>query len=688
MGNPDSKAVEKRIKELRKTLECHNRKYYEEAAPEISDFEYDKLMRELMDLEKAHPEFLALDSPSRRVGGAPLKQFDTVEHRFPMLSLDNTYSREELLEFDERVRKGLGGRERIDYYVEEKIDGVSISLIYEKGVLMLGVTRGDGRFGDNVTGNIKTIRTIPLRIVSRGGGSFSAVPELLEVRGEIYMPRKSFDRLNGEKIRKGEEPFANPRNACAGSLKLLDPKIVAERDLNIFVHGKGSLRGALPSSYHEFIGSLAAFGFRVIKNAKLCRGIETVLQFIEEHRQTVDSLDYDIDGMVVKVDSFADQEILGATSKSPRWMIAYKYPAERKETTLCGIEIQVGRTGVLTPVAILEPVRIAGTMVSRASLHNRDEIERLDVRVGDRVLVEKSGLIIPKVIEVVKEKRPERLRKFAFPKHCPVCGGKVMSLSKENEDEEEVAVRCINLACPAKLKASLKHYAQRSAMDIEGLGEALIGQLVDSGMVKDLSDLYSLDFEKVVLLEGMGKKSAENLFKGITESKQRTLARLIFALGIPNVGERGGEILADRFDSLDGFMAAKKDDLMNIHEIGPVVARSIIDFFSQEGTKTVIRNLKETGVHFSIKEKKDSDVFSGKTFVVTGALKGYSRQEIEALIKRLGGSVTSSVSKKTSFLVLGAEPGSKYDKARELGVPVLSEEEFLKLADKTRHSFL
>lgn len=672
MQGKGSGAVNKRIEELRRTIKRHNTKYYIEAAPEISDFEYDKLMRELIDLEKEHPEFLTPDSPSQRVGGMPLRQFETVEHLAPMLSLDNTYSHDELRGFDERVRKGLG-KENVDYYVEEKIDGVSISLVYQKGILQLGATRGDGRFGDNVTENIKTVRAIPLKIPVPGAKTLF-FPAVLEVRGEVYMPRKSFNRLNEEKEANGEELFANPRNACAGSLKLLDPRLVSRRDLSIFVHGRGATEGKIPPTYHEFIQMLSGLGFRVIRNAKLCRGIEEVILFIEEHAQALENLDYDIDGMVVKVDDFRDQEVLGATSKSPRWMIAYKYPAEKKETVLLNIEIQVGRTGVLTPVAILEPVHIAGTTVSRASLHNRDEIERLDVRIGDRVLVEKSGLIIPKVVGVLKDKRPKGLKKFTFPEKCPVCGGKASSSG------EEVAVRCINLACPAQLKACLRHYAQRSAMDIEGLGEVLIEQLVDSGMVPDPSGLYYLDPERIAALERMGKKSAENLFKGITESKRRTLARLIFALGIPDVGERGGEILADHFDSLESLMQAKEEDLLSIHEIGPVVARSIVDFFSQEGTKTVIRKLKEAGVDFSIKDKKESSVFAGKTFVVTGTLKGYSRQEIEALIKRLGGGVTSGVSKKTSYLVCGEEPGSKYDKALELGVPVLREEEFNKLA--------
>lgn len=667
----DKREIKKAIEKLRENIEFHNSKYYIEARPEISDYEYDQLMKKLMALEAECPEFQSPDSPSQRVGGAPLKEFRTVEHRVPMLSMDNTYSAEELREFDKRVRKGLE-KDRVAYHVEEKIDGVSISLVYENGKLVMGVTRGDGRSGDDVTENIKTIRSIPLRIPSYGSTLKGAAPEVLEVRGEVHMPRKSFLKLNRQKEKLGEELFANPRNACAGSLKLLDPKLVAERDLNIFVHGRGFIQGEVPGTQHALMSFFRELGFRTIASGRLCQGIEEVIRFIEAHKGMIEKLDYEIDGMVVKVDSFRDQDILGLTSKAPRWMIAYKYPAERKETLLQDIQVQVGRTGTLTPVAILEPVRIAGTTVSRASLHNRDEIERLDVRIGDHVLVEKSGLVIPKVIAVVKEKRKRSLPKFEFPKKCPVCGDRVISR------EGEVAVRCVGLSCEAQLKARIRHYAQRAAMDIEGLGWALIEHLVDKRMTRDLADIYYLNFDKVAAMERMGEKSAQNVLSGIEASKKRPLPRLIYALGIPDIGEHVAELLAETHDSLDDLMRDREQDLERIHEIGPVAAHSVVDFFAQKGNLEVIHKLKKAGVHFSLKEKR-SGRLRGKTFVITGTLQKYSRPEAEAAIRLAGGRVASSVSKSTDYLVVGEEPGSKHDKARQLGVPILNEKQFTEM---------
>ncbi len=672
----DNQKAKTEIEKLRQAIEHHNRKYYLEARPEISDFEYDRLLKKLIQLESEHPEFFSPDSPSQRVGGAPLKEFKTFEHKIQMLSMDNTYSAEELREFDKRVRKALE-QEAVDYYIEEKIDGVSIALIYENGWLKTAATRGDGRFGDDVTENIKTIRSVPLKIPAAESKFKGPAPKTLEARGEVYMPRQSFLKLNREKEKIGEEPFANPRNACAGSLKLLDPKLVAKRDLNIFIHGRGLLEGREVSSQHDLMIFLKDLGFHVIESGKICRDMEEVIKFIEKHKEGIEKLDYEIDGIVVKVDSFKDQEILGVTSKSPRWMIAYKYPAERKKTLLKDIQVQVGRTGALTPVAILEPVGLSGTTVSRASLHNRDEIERLDVRVGDYVLVEKSGLIIPKVVGVVKEKRKKGLLKFRFPKHCPVCGSKVVSR------EDEVAIYCVNLGCVAQLKGRIRHYAQREAMDIEGLGTALIEQLVDSKMAGDLADLYYLDIQKVEDLERMGRKSAENLFAGIEASKKRPLARLIYALGIPDVGEHMGEILAEHFDSLEELMAAGEEELMKIHEVGPVAASSIVDFFKQQGTREVLRKLKKAGIHFALKEKR-SEALRGKTFVITGTLKNFSRMETETLIKNAGGRVSSSVSKNTDYLVLGEDPGSKYEKAQKLRIAILGEEELAKMAGKKK----
>ena len=667
-----------KIEKLRKEIESHNRKYYVEAKPVISDQEFDHLLQELIELEEGFPEFKTPDSPTQRVGGAPLKEFKTVRHEIPMLSMDNTYSYDELREFDERVKKGLG-RSQADYFAEEKIDGVSIALIYRKGLFVLGATRGDGKFGDDVTENLKTIRDIPLRIPAYGIKFTGKIPEILEVRGEVYMPHKSFEKCNREKEKAGEELFANPRNACAGTLKLLDPKLVAKRELSIFCHGLGVLKGVSIKTQSELFEFFRTVGFKTIRHTKEAKDIEEVIKFAETFKDKRAELDYDIDGLVVKVNRFDDREQLGVTSKAPRWMIAYKYPAERAETILEDIEISVGRTGALTPVAILKPVRLSGTTVSRASLHNQDEIERLDARVGDHVLVEKSGEIIPKVIAVLNEKRKKNLRKFQFPDTCPVCGSKAVSIG------DEVAIRCVSLGCSAQLKGRIKHFAMRDAMDIEGLGDVLVEQLVDRKLAKDLADLYYLDINQVASLERMGKKSAENLFDGIETSKSRELYRLIYGLGILNVGEHAAQILADRFRNLDKLMDLTEEELCGIREIGSVTAKSIVDFFKQSATHKIIEKLRKAGVRFNVVEsKKEGTPFSGKTFVVTGALKNYSRSEAEQLIRRLGGYASSSVSKKTDFLILGEEPGSKYDKAKEFGVKILKEDEFSKMAARSK----
>lgn len=666
--------AKKEIERLSLEIERHNYRYYVEAQPEISDVEFDKLMRRLMDLEEAFPEFKSPHSPTQRVGGAPLKVFRTVEHKIPMLSLDNTYTFEELGEFDQRVKRFLA-KEKVAYFVEEKIDGVSISLTYEKGRLISGVTRGDGRFGDEVTKNIKTVRAIPLVIPAPGAGFKGKVPEVLEVRGEIYMPGASFENLNREKEKRGEELFANPRNACAGSLKLLDPRMVSERGLSIFIHGLGLMKGeAVPPSQSEAFEFFKSLGFRTISYTRPCVHIQEVEEFIRWFQPKRDTLDYEIDGMVVKVDSFQDQKALGQTTHAPRWMIAYKYPAERKETVVEDIQIQVGRTGALTPVALLKPVRISGTTVSRASLHNRDEIERLDVRRGDHVLVEKSGEIIPKVMEVLKEKRKKALPKFKFPDRCPVCGGRAESWAGE------VAVRCVNFGCPAQLKARIRHYAQRDAMDIEGLGEVWINTFVDKGLIKGLADIYRLDFDKVKNLERMGEKSAQNLFSGIEASKKRPLQRLIYGLGILNVGEHAADLLARRFKSLDRLAETNQDELSALREIGPVTAESIVRFFREPGTKKVLTELCQAGVRIDRVEKvKAEGPLVGKAVVITGTLEHYERTEAEALVRRLGGHPSGSVSRKTDFLVVGKEPGSKFEKAKELGVKIISEAEFEKL---------
>lgn len=673
----DRAEAKRELKKLREEIRRHNYKYYVEAKPVISDFEFDKLMRRLIQLEETFPEFKTPDSPTQRVGGEPVKAFRSIEHKIPMLSLDNTYTFEELEEFDTRVKKFLA-KDKVDYFVEEKIDGVSISLTYEKGKLALAATRGDGKFGDDVTENIKTIRALPWVIPAPGAKFQGKIPEILEVRGEIYMPEASFEKLNKEKEKRGEELFANPRNVCAGSLKLLDPKLAAERGLSIFIHGLGYVKPSpgvtLPRTQSEMFQYFRSLGFRTIEYTHVSPNIKDAEEFIRLFQPKRDSLDYEIDGMVVKVDSFEDQKALAQTSHSPRWMIAYKYPAERKETVIENISIQVGRTGVLTPVAYLKPVKISGSTVSRASLHNRDEIERLDVRVGDHVMVEKSGEVIPKVMEVIKEKRKKTLPKFKFPDECPVCGGRAQKFG------HEVAVRCINFACPAQLKARVRHYAQRSAMDIEGLGEVWIHTFVEKGFIKDLADIYYLDKEKVKNLEQMGEKSAQNLFDGIEASKKRPLQRLIYGLGILNAGERAADLLAREFKSLARIEKASQEELSVIREIGPITAESIVKFFKESGTQKVLAKLEKAGVRSDLVEEiKTSGPLAGKTVVITGTLKNYSRTEIEALVRRLGGYPSGSISKKTQFLVAGGEAGSKLAKAKELGIKILSESEFEKL---------
>ncbi|MBI3316567.1 MAG: NAD-dependent DNA ligase LigA [Candidatus Omnitrophica bacterium] len=673
------KEAQTQIERLRQEIEMHNRHYYLESRPVISDFEFDKLMHRLIELEKKFPDLATSDSPTQRVGGAPLSAFKQVKHRIPMLSLDNTYSSEELRDFDQRVHKFLG-RDNVEYFVEEKIDGVSLSLIYENGLLIRGLTRGDGRTGDDVTENVKTIRSIPLRLNARKASYPGKLPKLLEIRAEAFIPHKSFDAINEEKERRGEELFANPRNACAGTLKQLNPKIVAARKLDALIHGLAFMEGnpRAIQSQKEAFEFFQALEFKTILHFKLCKNIEKVEEFIEAFRDKRATLDYDTDGMVVKVNSFRDQKALGGTSKSPRWAIAYKYPAERAETILEDIRIQVGRTGVLTPVAILKPVQLSGTTVSRASLHNQDEIERLDVRIGDYVRIEKSGEIIPKVIEVVTTKRIKNLSKFHYPKNCPVCGGKATKLGAE------VAVRCISPTCPAQLKGKIRHFAQRDAMDIEGLGQVWIDTFVEKGWLKDVADIYGLDSKKVEGLERMGKKSTENLFRGIEESKRRSLERIIYGLGILDVGEHAAHLLAQKFGDLRELAKARREDLERIREIGPVTAASLYEFFHETETKKLMEKLVRAGVRFDFVEKiKLATPFSGKTVVITGTLEKFERTKAEAMIRSLGGHPSGSVSKKTDFLVCGQEAGSKLNKAKELGIKILDEKAFVKMLEES-----
>ena len=663
------------IERLREEIRRHDRLYYVENEPKISDHKYDTLLKRLEELERSNPEFMTPDSPTQRVAGEPVGSFAVVEHKAQMLSMDNTYNHDELRGFDARVKKNLGG-EKYDYVVELKIDGVSVALTYEDGRFIRGATRGDGFKGDDISVNLKTIRSIPLKLEAPEGAE---IPKLMEVRGEVYMRHESFEKINKAKEKAGEELFANPRNAAAGSLKLLDPRIVAKRGLDLFIHGLGYSEGIPFRSQSGLFDGLRDLGFRVNPNFKKCPAIDEVLKFCDIWQKKRRELEYDIDGMVVKVDSFAQQKKLGATTKSPRWMIAYKYPAERVETKLLDIKVQVGRTGVLTPVAVLKPVFVAGTTVAHASLHNQDEIERKDVRLGDTVIIEKAGEIIPQIVEVVKSKRTGKEKKFGIPKECPVCG------APTKREEGEVAFRCENVFCPAQLKESLIHFASRAAMDIEGLGEAMVDQLVDKKLVRDYGDIYYLKFAQLRELERMGDKSAQNLLVAIEKSKGNRLNRLIFALGIRHAGEHIADVLAKRFQSIDKLSQQKAENLIQVKEIGPVVAESIHEFFSSRISRKVLDRLAKAGVKMGEKSHPASSAkLAGKSFVFTGELKNYSRTDAEQLVRDLGGTVSSNVSNKTDFVVIGEAPGSKYGKAKKLGVKIIGEKEFEKILKEKR----
>ncbi|MFH0771298.1 MAG: NAD-dependent DNA ligase LigA [Candidatus Omnitrophota bacterium] len=669
----DSAGIKEKIEKLREEIRFHDRLYYVENKPKISDQSYDLLLKKLQKLEEERPEFITPDSPTQRVAGAAVGGFVVVEHKVQMLSMDNTYNHKELREFDERVKKNLGGG-IYEYIAELKIDGISVSLTYDNGIFVRGATRGDGLKGDDVSANLKTIMSIPLKL---SAPKARELPKYMEVRGEVYMKHESFAKINKEKEEAGEELFANPRNAAAGSLKILDPGIVARRGLDIFAHGIGYSEGALFESQLELLEELKELGFRVNPNYKRCFDIEEVLRYCDSWKEKRHSLNYDIDGMVVKVSSFAQQNKLGRTAKSPRWMIAYKFPAERVETKVLDIKVGVGRTGVLTPVASLRPVLVAGTTVSHASLHNIDEIRRKDVRIGDTVIIEKAGEIIPQIVEVVKSKRDGKEKKFTMPDKCPVCG------ACAKRETGEVAVRCENVFCPAQIKESLIHFASRAAMDIEGMGEAMVEQLVDKKLVRDYGDMYYLRFEDIRSLERMGDKSARNLIEGIEKSKNNRLNRLIFALGIRHVGEHIADVLAKRFFSIDKLAEQTFEALTEIFEIGPAVARSTYSFFHNDTSKKVLQKLKKSGLRFEEKPLASSAArFAGKTFVFTGELEFCSRDEAEQSIRDLGGSASSSVGKKTDFVVAGNSPGSKYEKAKKLGVKIIDENEFKKILEE------
>ncbi|NLF30750.1 MAG: NAD-dependent DNA ligase LigA [Planctomycetes bacterium] len=661
--------IRQQIETLRREIRRHDRLYYVEAAPEISDRQYDRLMDELKALETAHPELITPDSPTQRVAGEPVEAFATVTHAAAMLSIDNTYDHESLREFDRRVRRGLDGRAPGGYVVEPKVDGVAVNLRYENGRLVLAATRGDGRTGDDITANVRTIRVIPWRLRGDDGG----VPEVVEVRGEVFWPTALFLQANARRVEQGLEPFANPRNGAAGTLKQLDPAVVKERRLSFVAHGFGEISGDLPERASQLAARLERWGVPFSGETTIVADIDAAWEAIEAFAAIRHTLPYAVDGAVVKVDRFDEREDLGATSRFPRWCIAYKYEAQQARSVLLDVDFQVGRLGTITPVARLTPVQLAGTTVSNASLHNFDQIERLGVRIGDTVVVEKAGEIIPQVVEVVDGRRPPDARAIGVPGACPVCQGPVA------RDEGGVYLRCVNPECGAQLRERLRWFAGRNQMDIEHLGPALIDQLVDTGLVKHFADLYTLTDEQLTPLERMGRQSARNVVEAIAGSKDRGLARVLAGLGIRHVGGRAAEILAETFGDVDALAAAGPEDLVATHEIGPVIAASVRRFFDSGAGRDTIERLKAAGVRMTAdRAAAGAAPLAGKMVVITGTLSGFSRAAATAAVKAAGGRTASSVSAKTDFVVAGDSPGSKADKARALGVEIIDEAEFVK----------
>ena len=658
-------SIIRRVKELRQALHRHNYRYYILDDPEISDAEYDRMMQELMKLEADFPDLMSQDSPTLRVGALPLDKFETIEHSFPMLSLENGFNDQDIMEFDRRIKRNLNIDSDIVYTAEPKLDGVAVELVYENGRLITASTRGDGFYGELITSNVRTIRSVPLRLHNE---EKKTIPSLLEVRGEVFIAKEAFKSLNNERLDENLPPFANPRNAAAGSLRQLDSKITAKRPLEIFVYGVGRVAELVLESHSDVLRTLQTFGFRINPHIRPKITINEVIDCYKELSELRDLLPYDIDGMVIKVDSVAFQNLLGTTSRSPRWAIAYKFKAIQETTRIADIEIQVGRTGTLTPVAHLEPVKIGGVTVSRATLHNEDEIRRKDIKVGDMVLVQRAGDVIPEVVKVITSKRTGEEKIFNMPLNCPVCDSSVI------RSENEAALRCINSSCPAQVKERIKHFASKGAFDIDGLGEKLIDQLVNKNLLFSYADIFQLKEDMLKNLDRMGSKSAGNIVRAIEDSKRITLHRFIYALGIRHVGEHVAGILANALNSFDKLRCARSDELVTIDGVGPVVAESIVEFFKKAENRKTVDDMISGGIQIFRNDDQKDDQLAGKVFVLTGTLENLTRDEAKRIIENAGGKVTGSVSRNTDYLVVGASPGSKLKRAQELGVDIIDEE--------------
>ncbi|MHC1698498.1 MAG: NAD-dependent DNA ligase LigA [Geobacteraceae bacterium] len=668
----DSQAADARIKELYILIERHNRLYYRDDSPEISDAEYDELFRELQLLEERFPALALPDSPTRRIGAQPQENFSQVRHRIPMLSLENTLTEEEIIDFDNRIKRflALADDQEIAYFCEPKMDGLAVELVYEDGVFSEGSTRGDGFIGEDVSPNVRTIKSLPLRL------GVNPVPHRIEVRGEVFLALKDFQQLNAEREETGEHPFANPRNAAAGSLRQLDSRITAKRPLSLFCYGPGEIEGYEFATQQNFLDTIAQWGLPVNRLSRSVSGVGGVLAYYREMATLRETLDYEIDGVVVKVESFTLQRELGEKSRSPRWAIAFKFPPRQATTLVEDIVPQVGRTGVITPVAHLKPVEVSGVIVSRATLHNWEELTKKDIRIGDTVLIERAGDVIPAVVKAFSEKRNGSERTLPIPEFCPECGSKVTKLPGE------VAIRCLELSCPAQIRAAISHFASRNAMDIEGLGDKYVEQLLKLNLVTTVADLYTLTRDDFMRFERMGDKLAGNLLNAIENSKRRELFRFIFALGIRNVGEHTAKILAAAFGSIENLAGASAEELLSLREIGPQVAQNIIDFFAKPRNIDILHRMLQAGVQPISEEKRIDGKFAGINFVFTGTLTQFTRDEAKRIVENEGGHATGSVSRKTNYVIAGSDAGSKLTKARELGVPVISETEFLELLEE------